>query len=55
MTLLHVHSLYITKYRVIPMLFLHCNYNLTCSISAHAQTLNEYPDTKNTREYPNNE
>ena len=23
-----------------------CNYNFTCSISAHAQTLNEYPDAK---------
>ena len=33
----------------------YCNYNFTCSISAHAQTLNEYPDAKNTFEYQNNE
>ena len=33
----------------------HCNYNFTCSISAHAQILNEYPDAKNTFEYNSNE
>ena len=26
---------------------------ITCSISAHAQTLNEYPDAENTFEYKN--
>ena len=37
----------------------YCNYNFTCSISVHVQTLNEYLDakihsnTKITSEYPN--
>ena len=32
---------------------LNCNYNFTCSISAHTQIL--YSNTKNTFEYQNNE
>ena len=33
----------------------YCNYNFTCSISVHTQTLNKYPDAENTFEYQNNE
>ena len=32
----------------------YCCYNLTCSISVHVQTLNEYMDAKNTFGYQNN-
>ena len=45
----------ITLSKKLLLRLFYCNYKYTCSISAHVQTLNKYPDAKNTFGYQSND